>query len=80
MSEPNKLHVTTTLKKPAAKLTTLELFQRNLATMRVWYRKAATPGPEAGLNVVHEIVLANVMTALQYALDGKEWTAPRENP
>ncbi len=58
----------------------LELFQRNLAAMRLWYRKAATPGMEAGLNVVHELVLANVMTALEYALEGKEWIAPHDNP
>ncbi len=57
-----------------------ELFQKNLAAMRVWYRKAATPGPEVGANIIHELVLANVMTALDYALQGKDWVAPRENP
>ena len=66
--------------KPALKPSTLELFQRNLAAMRIWYRRAATPGPEAGCNVIHELVLANVMTALDYALQGKDWIAPHANP
>lgn len=82
MSAAPKLHVTASEKKPkiAQKLTTLELFQRNLAAMRLWYRKAAMPGAEVGVNIIHELVLANVMTALELALEGKEWIAPHSNP
>ena len=65
--------------EPEKIATTLELFRTNLEAMRLWYRRAGPPGEVVGLNVIHELVMANVLTALDYAMQGKTWVAPSHN-
>lgn len=71
------------VKKPQTKVNAdqaLILFAQNLEEMRRWYRSAATPGNEAGVIVVQELVFANVSTALDLALRGERWERPKTPP
>ena len=58
----------------------IELFCTNIDAMRLWYRRQATPGPETGVYVNMELNLANIQTALRFAIQGKTWTEPSQNP
>lgn len=58
----------------------LALFRENLNAMRLWYRRTHEPGPEAGVYVMHELILAQVLTALDLATEGKKWVAPTPTP
>lgn len=58
----------------------LALFAQNLEEIRRWYRGAADAGREMGHVVLNELVLANVSTALELALQGKRWEKPPHNP
>ena len=50
-------------------------YLRNLQAMADWYRSLPS-GVEVGHNVGAEIAVRNNATALQLALEGKNWTPP----
>lgn len=56
----------------------LAKFFENLNSIRLWYRKASTTGPEVGVNVMHELVTGNISHALELAMQGKDWKEPGE--
>jgi hypothetical protein len=57
----------------------LVAFAQNLEEIRRWYRNASAPGHEVGHIVMNELVLSNVSTALDMALQGKRWEAPKHS-
>ncbi len=66
-----------------AKLTVgevLELFRKNLTAIRDWYRNAKHSGQNVGHVVASELILTNVVVALELAVEGKEWIQPKEGP
>ncbi len=58
----------------------LALFAQNLEEIRRWYRGASDAGREVGHIVLNELILANVSSALDLALQGKRWEKPANAP
>lgn len=67
-------------KDNAGAASALVLFAKNLEEIRRWYRNASGNGRELGHIVMNELILANVSTALDLALQGKQWEAPTHSP
>lgn len=54
----------------------LTLFQKNLEAMREWYRQQPGRGVDTGHLVLLELCLADVISALSAAMEGKPWQPP----
>lgn len=52
---------------------TFALFHKNLDEIRLWYHLQADQGREIGHNVILELCMGHVVTALECALKGKKW-------
>jgi hypothetical protein len=54
----------------------LALFHSNLQAVRAWYGAEKSPGREIGHIMLLELALADVGTALEYAMRGENWVHP----